>query len=216
MDILLKTGVFMYENSGFVLGLTITHLGLVIGAVGLAIVSGIAIGIVIARTPAAAKVVFALASVVLTVPSIALFGLMMPVLALIGHGIGALPAMIAVFLYSQLPIIGNTYAAINGIDPGVREAARGIGMTGIQRLFRVELPIALPIIAAGVRIAAVRNIGVMAVAVYIGAGGLGTLISRGIAQSDPRQLIAGALLISIMAIAVDYLFHLIERKSSTS
>jgi osmoprotectant transport system permease protein len=147
----------------------------------------------------------------MTIPSVALFGLMIPVLSLIGQGIGFLPTVIALFLYSQLPIVRNTYTAITNIDPALREAARGIGMTTRQRLWKVEIPIALPIIMAGVRMAVVINVGIAAVAAYIGAGGLGKLISRGISQSDPRQLIAGAILVSVLAIAADYGLGWVQR-----
>jgi osmoprotectant transport system permease protein len=129
---------------------------------------------------------------------------MIPVFSLIGHGIGYLPAVIAVLLYSQLPIIRNTYAAINNVDPALREAARGMGLTTFQRLREVELPLAVPVIMAGVRVAVVMNIGVTAIAAYIGAGGLGTFISRGVSQTDPRQLITGALAVSVLAVVADF------------
>jgi osmoprotectant transport system permease protein len=141
---------------------------------------------------------------IMTVPSIALFGIMIPILSLIGQGIGWLPAVVAVFLYSQLPIIRNTYTAIDNVDPALREAARGMGMRPFQRLREVEIPIAVPVILAGVRTAVVINIGITAIAAYIGAGGLGTFISRGISQSDPRQLITGAIAVSILAVIADY------------
>lgn len=112
--------------------------------------------------------------------------------------------MITVLLYSQLPIIRNTYTAIHNVEPSLREAARGIGMTPFQRLKMVEIPLAIPVIMAGVRTAVVMNIGVMAIAAYIGAGGLGVFISRGISQSDPRQLIVGAIAVSLLAIIADY------------
>jgi osmoprotectant transport system permease protein len=136
---------------------------------------------------------------------------MIPILSMIGQGIGFLPTVIALFLYSQLPIVRNTYTAITNIDPALREAARGIGMTTRQRLWKVEIPIALPIIMAGVRMAVVINVGIAAVAAYIGAGGLGKLISRGISQSDPRQLIAGAILVSLLAIAADFGLGWVQR-----
>jgi osmoprotectant transport system permease protein len=141
---------------------------------------------------------------IMTIPSIALFGLMIPVLSLIGQGIGYLPAVIAVLLYSQLPIIRNTYTAISNVDPALREAARGMGMGTLQRLRQVELPIAVPVIMAGIRIAVVINIGITAIATYIGAGGLGAFISRGISQTDTRQLVTGALAVSLLAIFADY------------
>src|SRR4029078_9918739 len=107
-------------------------------------------------------------------------------------------------LYSQLPIIRNTYTAISNVDPALREAARGMGMGSLQRLRQVELPLPVPVIMAGVRIAVVINIGITAIATYIGAGGLGTFISRGISQTDSRQLITGALAVSLLAIAADF------------
>lgn len=133
-------------------------------------------------------------------------------LSIIGQGIGYLPAVIAVLLYSQLPIIRNTYTAINNVDPALREAARGIGLTNMQRLRLVEIPLAIPVIMAGVRTAVVMNIGVMAIATYIGAGGLGTFIARGISQSDPRQLIVGAVAVSLLAIFADTVLAKIQKK----
>jgi osmoprotectant transport system permease protein len=128
---------------------------------------------------------------------------MIPVLSPIGQGIGYVPAVIAVLLYSQLPIIRNTHAAITNLDPALREAARGMGLTRLQRLREVELPIAAPVIMIGIRMAVVMNIGVTAIAAYIGAGGLGDFIARGISQTDPRQLITGALAVSVLAVAAD-------------
>lgn len=135
-----------------------------------------------------------------------------PILSLIGEGIGYVPAVIAVLLYAQLPIIRNTYTAISNVDPALREAARGMGMTGLQRLRQVEIPLAVPVIMAGVRTAVVMNIGVAAIAAYIGAGGLGTFISRGISQTDPRQLITGALAVSILAIIADFFLLWLQKR----
>ncbi|MGM0537335.1 MAG: ABC transporter permease [Pseudomonadota bacterium] len=191
-------------NVDLLISRTIEHIALVGVAVGIATLTGVPIGIAITKNERLAKAVLYVASIIVTVPSIALFGIMIPVLSLIGQGIGYLPAVIAVLLYSQLPIIRNTYTAINNVDPALREAARGIGMSQNQRLQRVEIPLAVPVIMAGVRTAVVLNIGVMAIAAYIGAGGLGTFISRGISQSDPRQLILGAVAVSLLAILVDY------------
>jgi osmoprotectant transport system permease protein len=136
---------------------------------------------------------------------------MIPVLSLIGQGIGYVPAVFAVLLYAQLPIIRNTYAAITNVDPALREAARGMGLTTMQRLREVELPIAVPVIMAGVRVAVVMNIGVTAIAAYIGAGGLGTFISRGISQTDPRQLITGAIAVSVLAVVADFTLQGLQR-----
>ncbi|ANG63843.1 choline ABC transporter permease [Marinobacterium aestuarii] len=195
---------FLSQNVDLILKLTLEHISLVAVAVGLATVTGVPIGIAITQNENAARVVLYIASIIITIPSIALFGIMIPLLSTIGQGIGYLPAVIAVLLYSQLPIIRNTHTAINNVSPALREAARGVGMSPLQRLRLVEIPLAIPIIMAGVRTAVVMNIGVMAIAAYIGAGGLGVLISRGITQSDPRQLIAGALAVSILAVIADY------------
>ena len=195
---------FIANNLGVIGSLGLQHISIVGVAVGLAILTGVPIGIAITQNKAAADAVLYVASIIVTVPSIALFGLMIPVLSLIGQGIGWLPAVTAILLYSQLPIIRNTYTAITNVDPALREAARGMGMTAMQRLWQVEMPISVPVIMAGVRTAVVMNIGVAAIAAYIGAGGLGVLISRGISQSDPRQLIAGAVAVSLLAIVADY------------
>jgi osmoprotectant transport system permease protein len=199
-----ETIQFIFANLGVIGQLALQHISIVAVAVGLAILTGVPIGIAITQDRSVADVVLYVASIIVTIPSIALFGLMIPVLSLIGQGIGWLPAVIAILLYSQLPIIRNTYTAITNVDPALRESARGMGMTPFQRLRQVEIPIAVPVIMAGVRTAVVMNIGVAAIAAYIGAGGLGVLISRGISQSDPRQLIAGALAVSLLAIAADY------------
>ena len=195
---------FTLANFDTLMSRTVEHIALVSIAVGIATLTGVPIGIAITKSKRAAQIVLYVAAIIVTIPSIALFGIMIPILSIFGHGIGYVPAVIAVLLYSQLPIIRNTYTAINNVDPALREAARGIGMSPNQRLRLVEIPLAIPVIMAGVRTAVVLNIGVMAIAAYIGAGGLGTFISRGISQSDPRQLIVGAVAVSLLAVVVDY------------
>jgi osmoprotectant transport system permease protein len=190
---------------------TLEHISIVGVSVAIAILTGVPIGILITQSQTAANRVLYVASVIMTIPSIALFGLLIPILSVIGQGIGYLPAVIALILYSQLPIIRNTYTAVMNVDPALREAARGMGMTTIQRLREVELPIALPVIVNGVRNAVVLNIAIAAIATYIGAGGLGTFISRGISQTDIRQLLTGALAVSLLAIAADYTLLALQR-----
>ncbi|MHA6692919.1 ABC transporter permease [Devosia sp. A449] len=207
MEILL----YAIENWSLIVSRTSEHIAIVGVAVGLALATGVPIGVAISQNRRAAEVTLSVASIIITIPSIALFGIMIPVLSTIGHGIGYVPAVIAVLLYSQLPIIRNTHAAISNLDPALREAARGMGLTRLQRLREVELPIAVPVIMVGVRMAVVMNIGVTAIAAYIGAGGLGTFISRGISQTDPRQLITGALAVSILAIIADFGLLAIQR-----
>jgi osmoprotectant transport system permease protein len=200
----METLAFILHNLPAIGERTLEHLSIVSVAVGVAIVTGVPIGIAITQNRRTADTILYLGSIVMTIPSIALFGVLIPILSKIGQGIGWLPAVIAAMLYAELPIIRNTYTAIRNVDPALRSAAMGMGMSVSQRLARVEIPIALPVIIAGVRIAVVINIGVTAIAAYIGAGGLGTFISRGISQSDIRQLITGALALGLLAIAVDY------------
>lgn len=163
---------FIAGNWGSILQMALEHITIVVAAVGMAILTGVPIGIAITQNRRIADAILYVASIIVTILSIALFGLMIPVLSTFGQGIGWLPAVIAILLYSQLPIVRNTYTAITNVDPALREAARGMGMTPTQRLMRVEIPIAVPVIMAGVRTAVVMNIGVAAIAAYIGAGGL--------------------------------------------
>lgn len=202
---------YIAGNFPLILELTWQHVTIVGVAVGAAILAGVPIGIAITQNQRAADIVLYVAGIIMTIPSIALFGVMIPILSVINQGIGYLPAVIAVFLYSQLPIVRNTYTAIKSVDPALREAAKGMGMTTWQRLRRVEIPIALPIIMAGIRVAVVINIGIAAIAAYIGAGGLGMLIRAGISQTDPRQLIAGALAVSVLAVIADYSLLALQR-----
>ncbi|MFJ4065059.1 ABC transporter permease [Pseudomonas sp. NPDC089996] len=191
--------------------LTWQHIMLVGTAVSLAIIVGVPLGILMTRFPAVAGPLQASATVLLTIPSIALFGLLLPFYSKFGQGLGPLPAITAVFLYSLLPILRNTYLALTNVEPGIREAARGIGMTFGQRLRMVELPIAVPVILAGVRTAVVMNIGVMTIAATIGAGGLGVLILTSISRSDMSMLLVGAVLVSLLAIIADLLLQTLQR-----
>ncbi|BBO69358.1 choline ABC transporter permease [Desulfosarcina alkanivorans] len=202
---------YLGSNYPTIIKLTMEHLYLVSISVGVAILTGVPLGILITRDKKLADAVLYVASVIITIPSVAMFGLMIPLLSLVNRGIGFWPAAIAIFLYSQLPIIRNTYTAINNIDPALREAAKGMGMSDWQRLARVEIPLAVPVIMAGVRMAVVMNIAVATIAVYIGAGGLGTIINEGITGTDGTKLIVGAVAVSLLAIIADYLFLFIQK-----
>jgi len=202
---------FAHLDWAQVLQLTWQHIMLVGIAVSLAILIGVPLGILMTRFPALAGPLQAAATVLLTIPSIALFGLLLPFYSKFGQGLGPLPAITAVFLYSLLPILRNTYLALTNVEPGIREAARGIGMTFGQRLRMVELPIAVPVILAGVRTAVVMNIGVMTIAATIGAGGLGVLILTSISRSDMSMLLVGAVLVSLLAIVADLLLQTLQR-----
>ncbi|WP_321942201.1 ABC transporter permease [Burkholderia cenocepacia] len=205
--------VFDYLASSWpeLLQLTLQHVWLVAIAVGCAIVAGVPLGILINRHDWLAGPLLGIATLVLTLPSIAPFGLMIPFFSRFGQGIGAAPAITAVFLYSLLPIMRNTYLALHNVDAGVKEAGTGIGMTSWQRLRLVDLPLAVPVILAGVRTAVVMNIGVMTIAAVIGAGGLGTLILRAIGQSSMMKLLVGAVLVSLLAIVADRLLQMLQR-----
>lgn len=208
----METLAFILHNLPSIGERTIEHISIVGVAVALAVLTGVPIGIGITRSQRVADTVLYLGSIVMTIPSIALFGVLIPLLSKIGQGIGYLPAVIAATLYAQLPIVRNTYTAIRNLDPALRSAAIGMGMSPRQRMWRVELPLAMPVIIAGIRIAVVINIGVTAIAAYIGAGGLGTFISRGISQTDVRQLLTGALALAVLAIAADYALLWLQRR----
>jgi osmoprotectant transport system permease protein len=205
--------IFRYVGTNYptIFKLTIEHLYLVSISVGVAILTGVPIGVLITKDKKLADAILYIASVIITVPSVAMFGLMIPLLSLVNRGIGFWPAAIAIFLYSQLPIIRNTYTAINNIDPALREAAKGMGMSDWQRLAKVEIPLAVPVIMAGVRMAVVMNIAVATIAVYIGAGGLGTIINEGITGTNSTKLIVGAVAVSLLAIIADYFFLFIQK-----
>jgi osmoprotectant transport system permease protein len=200
---------FFIRNRSEVLQLTFEHLLLVLIATGAAAVVGIPAGIVLTRRASLAKPVLAVANVLQTIPSLALFGFLIPVLG--SYGIGRVPAIIALFLYSLLPIIRNTFTGINGVDPAVREAARGMGMTDWQMLVQVELPLAMNVIVAGVRVATVISIGTATIAAAIGAGGLGTYIFRGLRTVDRTLILAGAIPAAIMALVADFALGSLER-----
>jgi osmoprotectant transport system permease protein len=202
---------FIIQNYDDVLFLAWEHIFMVSVSLIIATAIGVPLGIVITKNEALAKKVINSANIMMTIPSIALFGLMMPVLAVVGQGLGKVPAIIALILYSQLPIIRNTYVAIKNVSPSIRDAGKGMGMNRWELLKEVEIPIAVPVIVAGLRTAAVMNIGIAAIATYVGAGGLGVYIQNGIDRVYPEMILAGALLVSVFAILVDAVMALVER-----
>jgi len=207
----MSTLCFISENMERVLYLTWEHIWIVGSSLVIAMIIGIPLGVLITRHKNMAQRVLNTANVLMTIPSIALFGIMLPILAVMGFGLGKLPAVIALVLYSQLPIIRNTYTAILNVPPAVTDAGRGMGMNRWRLLREVEIPLAVPVILAGLRTAAVMNIGIAAIAAYIGAGGLGVLISQGISRTYEEMIIAGAVLVSLLAIIVDGAMALLER-----
>jgi len=203
---------YLISEWSFILDLTIQHMVLVGSAVGLAILIGVPLGILMTRFRWMAPPVLAVATVILTLPSIALFGFMIPIFSKFGAGLGKGPAITAVFLYSLLPILTNTFTALDQVDKGIKEAGQGIGMTFWQRLRMVDLPLSVPVILGGVRSAVVMNIGVMTIAAVIGAGGLGVLILRAISQSSAEKLLVGVMAVSLLAVTMDLLLQWIQKK----
>ena len=190
--------------------LTVQHIVLVAVSVGGAVVIAVPLGLAITRIPALGRPVLGFAGVIQTVPSLALFGLLIP-LPFIG-GIGSRTAIIALILYALLPILRNTVTGVAQLDPAILDAADGMGMTGRQRLVLVEIPLALPSIFAGIRIATVVGVGLVTIAAAVGAGGLGSLIFRGLAMLDTRLLFAGAVPSALLALAADGGLALLESR----
>jgi osmoprotectant transport system permease protein len=198
---------FLAERRGELLHLLAQHVVLVLVSTGAAVAVGVPLGVWLARRPRLASAVLAASGLLQTIPSLALFGFLIAVPFL---GIGAPTAIVALVLYALLPILRNTYTGLLQVDPAVIEAATGLGMTPGQRLRIVELPLALPVILAGVRIAAVVSVGTATIAAAVGAGGLGTYVFRGIATVDTRLVLAGAIPAALLALAVDTLLWLVE------
>jgi osmoprotectant transport system permease protein len=197
---------FMMQQSDKLWSQTVSHIGLTCISLLVAVIIGLPLGIWIAQQKKAAWFVLGIAGILQTIPSIALLGFMIPLL-----GIGALPAITALFLYALLPIIRNTYTGITGVDAAITESARGMGMSKWQILFSVELPLAMPVILAGIRTATVINVGVATLAAYIAAGGLGEFIFGGIALNNTNMILAGAIPAALLAILLDFLLSLIQK-----
>ena len=198
----------MQQQSGKLLGQTLEHIGLTLVSLMIAVVIGLPLGILIARKKQLSGTVLGIAGVLQTIPSIALLGFMIPLL-----GIGAKPAIVALFLYALLPIIRNTFTGITGVDASVKEAAVAMGMSAKQILFKVELPLAMPVILAGIRTATVINVGVATLASYIAAGGLGEFIFGGISLNNSNMILAGAIPAALLAILFDVLLSFVQRIS---
>jgi osmoprotectant transport system permease protein len=200
---------FIFTHKREVATLTGEHLWLVGISMLLAIAVGVPLGILLTRRPKWKAVVLGSTNVIQTIPSLALFGLLLP-LPWLGARADRL-AIVALALYALLPIVRNTYVGIAGINPPVREAAIAMGLTSGQLLWHVELPLALPVMLAGIRVAAVITIGVATIAAAIGAGGLGEFIFRGIAMVDNGVILAGAIPAALIALAADLLLSGVEK-----
>jgi len=211
---------FLLHNHAEVLELALEHLLLVGISTGIAVLIGVPLGIMLTRWPSLSKPVLGFANIMQTVPSLALFGFLIPLNVYLFHvrilgGIGARTAIVALVLYSLLPIIRNTFTGISGVDPAIREAGRGMGMTNRQLLFQVEIPLSLGVIIAGVRVATVIAVGTATIAAAIDAGGLGRYIFRGLRMNDNTLILAGAVPAALMALAADLLLGWVERLFKT-
>ena len=196
---------YMIQNSSQIITLLIEHIRLTSIAVGLSVLIGVPIGLLISYAPALKKTILGITNLIQAIPSLALLGFSIPLM-----GIGTLPAVIVVFLYSLLPIVKNTYTGITQIKPELIEAARGIGMTRFQILKKVRIPFTLPLLMAGIRISAVTAVGLMTISAFIGAGGLGFLIFCGISSVNTDMILAGAIPACILALVLDWFLSLIE------
>ncbi len=197
---------FIMQQSDKLLAQTLAHIGLTVVSLLIAIFIAVPLGILISRKDKLSSAVLGFAGVLQTIPSIALLGVMIPLL-----GIGPKPAIVALFLYALLPIIRNTYTGIKKVDAVVVDAAKGMGMSSWQILKKVEIPLAFPIIMAGIRTATVINVGVATLAAYIAAGGLGEFIFGGIALNNSNMILAGAIPAALLALLLDFLLSMIQK-----
>lgn len=200
---------FLAQYGSQIFTLILEHLWLTGAAMLFAAAIAIPAGIALTRLPSWARPVIGIANVLQTIPSLAMFGFLLP-LPWLGERAARI-AIVALTAYALLPILRNTYAGIRGIDPAVLEVARALGLTGTQRLFKVELPLAASFILAGLRTATVTCVGIATIAAAVGAGGLGELIFRGVASVDNRLVLAGAIPAALLALIADGILGLLER-----
>jgi osmoprotectant transport system permease protein len=201
---------FFVAHRGEIFSATLDHMGLVLIAMLIAIAISVPLGMFIVYHKPLRTLALGIASIVQTIPSLALFGFLIPI-PFIG-GIGKRTAIVALVLYALLPILRNTYVGLTTIDPAILESAEAMGMTRRQILFRVRFPLALSVILAGIRTATILTIGVATIAAAIGAGGLGSFIFRGVALVNDALLLAGAIPAALLAILADFLLGLMERR----
>ncbi len=198
---------FLISRWPTILSLTLEHLFIVFIAMVISVTVGVAVGILITKNQMAARIVLNVTNILMTIPSLALFSLLIPVL-----GIGKIPAIVGLVAYTQLPIVRNVYTGIMTINPAILEAARGMGLTEKKIMRTIRIPLALPAMMSGIRTATVMGIGIGAIAGYIGAGGLGVYIFQGISRSSDQMVIVGAVLISVISILTDQFLGGVQRK----
>lgn len=206
MNIISEFLIYIIEQRAEIFNLLFQHIRLTAFSVIFSIMLGVPLGILIKYVQKLNKPILGFANIIQAIPSMALLGISIPIL-----GIGSAPAIFMVILYSLLPIIKNTYTGLSNISPQILEAAKGIGLTKTQRLFKIQIPLSLPVIMAGIRVSAVTSVGLMTIAAYVGAGGLGYLVFAGIRTINNYQILAGAIPACLLALLVDYIFSIIER-----
>ena len=202
------TDVFQYfvENYGELAGYTIEHAIIVLRALIVAVPLGVSLGVLITYNDKLATVVLWLAGIMMTIPSIALFALLLPSL-----GTGSPPVVMALILYTQLPVIRNTYVGLTGVNRAAVEAGEGLGMTKFQRLRKIQIPMALPVVMSGVRNAVVLLVGIAAIGEIIGAGGLGVPIFDGYRSSNSVEIVGATITLALLTLTIDYVFGVVEQ-----
>ncbi|MFA1821695.1 ABC transporter permease [Virgibacillus oceani] len=208
MDFITELAAYMANNSNELLALTVEHILMVAYGIALALVVGIPLGILAARFQRLAPIIISITNVIQLVPSLAMLAILM-----LYFGFGFKTIVIGLFLYSLLPIVKNTYVGIKEVDDGITEAGIGIGMTPLQLLAKIQFPLSIPYLMAGLRLAAVIAISVAAIGPYIGAGGLGKEIVSGISLQSDIKIFAGTIPATLIAIIADFALGIVERKT---
>ncbi|MCZ2491042.1 ABC transporter permease [Dellaglioa carnosa] len=201
---------FLQEYGAMIISKLWEHIEISGMALFLGVVIAVPLGVLLTRLPKTASVVIAIASMLQTIPALALLAMMIPL-----FGIGKFPAVIALFVYSLLPILRNTYIGINGVDPVLKDAAKGMGMTNLQSIMQVELVMASQVIMSGIRLAATYVIAWATLASYIGAGGLGDMIFNGLNLYQPKLILGGTIPVILLALLVDFILGQVEKKLTT-
>jgi osmoprotectant transport system permease protein len=199
---------YIVNNPGLVGMLFLEHIRLTGEVLAISLIIAVPLGVLIVRLPGLRGPVLSVLGVIYTIPSLSLFVLLIPL-----SGLGVTTAIIALVAYAQMMLVRNWVTGLTGIDPTIIEAARGIGMSSWQRFWQVEFPLALPLLLAGIRLAALSTIGIGTIAAYISAGGLGTLLFTGVETANYDKILAGGLAVSALAIGVNYFLRFLERRA---
>ncbi len=202
---------YFFNNFSTVSDLFLQHLRLTGISLGIALVIAIPLGLLISRIQSLRGPVLGVLDVIYTIPSLSLFVLLIPIL-----GLGIVPAIVSLVAYAQLMLVRNWMVGLTGIDPAIIEAARGMGMSGWQRFWRVEFPLALPLLLAGTRLAAISTIGIGTIAAYINAGGLGVLLFEGVTTANYQKILAGSIAVAVLAIGANIILRFFERRAEAS